>query len=159
MHLLVSLANHGWHSAAWRVTEASAFGAAAPFRSMARMAEQGGLDAVLVGLPTAPRALRDGGRVDGIRLDALPLLGALIGATERIGLCAWWPGDVAEPFHVARVFATLDHLAAGRTGWIAGLEGQQELGSRFGNTNFPTVEEEATTRLVQLIDVARQPWG
>jgi alkanesulfonate monooxygenase SsuD/methylene tetrahydromethanopterin reductase-like flavin-dependent oxidoreductase (luciferase family) len=28
---------------------------------------------------------------------------------------------VAEPFHVARVFATLDHLSGGRTGWIAGL--------------------------------------
>ena len=158
MHLLVSLANHGWHPTAWRVTEAPAFGAATPFRSMARMAEQGGLDAVLVGLPTASRSLRDGGRVDGVRLDALPLLGALIGATERIGLCAWWPGDVAEPFHVARVFATLDHLASGRTGWITGLEGREELGGRCGNTSFPTVEEDAAARLVELIDVARQLW-
>ena len=73
MHLLASLAAHGWHSAAWRVTGAAGFGGAAPFRSMAQTAERGGLDAVLLGMPTAPRARRDGGKVDGIRLDPLPL--------------------------------------------------------------------------------------
>ena len=158
MHLLASLAAHGWHSAAWRVTDAAGFGGAAPFRSMAQTAERGGLDAVLLGMPTAPRAQRDGGKVDGIRLDPLPLLGAMIGATERIGLCGWWPGDVAEPFHVARVFATLDHLAGGRTGWIAGLEGPEELGTRFRHTNLPATEEDSAARLVELIDVARQLW-
>ena len=158
MHLLASLAAHGWHAAAWRVTGAAAFAGATPFRAMAKTAEQGGLDAVLLGLPTAPRARRDGGKVDGIRLDPLPLVAAMIGATERIGLCAWWPGDVAEPFHVARVFATLDHLASGRTGWIAGLEGAEELGTRFGHTNLPATEEDSATRLVELIDVARQLW-
>src|SRR5258708_10108603 len=120
------------------------------------MAEQGGLEGVLVGLPPAPRALRDGGRVDGIRRDALPLLGAMIGATERIGLCAWWPGDVAEPFHVARVFATLDHLAGGRTGWITGLEGHEELGSRFRHTKWPATHVDRATPLAQLIDLPRQ---
>lgn len=134
------------------------FAGAAPFRAMARTAERGGLDAVLLGLPTAPLAVRASGKVDGIRLDPLPLLGAMIGATERIGLCGWWPGDVAEPFHVARVFATLDHLASGRTGWIAGLEGQQELGTRFRHTNFPDTAEDQAARLVELIDVARQLW-
>ena len=158
MHLLVSLAAHGWHPAAWRVSEAAAFAGAAPFRAMARTAERGGLDAVVLGMPTAPLALRAGGKVDGIRLDPLPLLGAMIGATEQIGLCGWWPGDVAEPFHVARVFATLDHLASGRTGWITGLEGQQELGTRFRHTNFPESEEEQAARLIELIDVARQLW-
>ncbi len=158
MHLLVSLAAHGWHPAAWRVTQAAAFAGAAPFRAMARTAERGGLDAVLLGLPTAPMALRAAGKVDGIRLDPLPLLGAMIGAAERIGLCGWWPGDVAEPFHVARVFATLDHLASGRTGWIAGLEGPEELGTRFRHTNMPESAEDQAARLIELIDVARQLW-
>ena len=75
MHLLASLAAHGWHAAAWRVTGAAGFAGAAPFRAMAKTAERGGLDAVLLGLPTAPRARRDGGKVDGIRLDPLPLAG------------------------------------------------------------------------------------
>jgi alkanesulfonate monooxygenase SsuD/methylene tetrahydromethanopterin reductase-like flavin-dependent oxidoreductase (luciferase family) len=158
MHLLASLAAHGWHPAAWRVTGAAAFAGATPFRATAKTAEQGGLDAVLLGLPTAPRARRDGGKVDGIRLDPLPLLAAMIGATERIGLCGWWPGDVAEPFHVARVFATLDHLAVGRTGWITGLEGPGELGTRFRHTNLPATAKDSAARLVELIDVARQLW-
>ncbi len=158
MHLLASLAAHGWHSAAWRVSGAAGFDGAAPFRAMARTAERGGLDAVLLGMPTAPLALRASGKVDGIRLDPLPLVGAMIGATDRIGLCGWWPGDVAEPFHVARVFATLDHLASGRTGWITGLEGPQELGTRFRHTDLPASAEDSTARLVELIDVARQLW-
>ena len=54
MHLLASLAAHGWHSAAWRVSGAAGFAGAAPFRAMARTAERGGLDAVLLGMPTAP---------------------------------------------------------------------------------------------------------
>ncbi len=44
----------------------------------------------------------------------------MIGASDRIGLGAFWPVDVAEPYHVARVFATLDHLPGdARPGWRA----------------------------------------
>ena len=158
MHLLVSLASHGWHPAAWRVADVPGFAGAEPFRAMARLAERGGVDAVLVGPPSAPRALRESGRLDGIRMDPLPLLGTLIGATDRIGLCAWWPGDVAEPFHVARVFATLDHLSLGRTGWITGLEGAEERGERYRYAKFPDSEADQAARLGELIDVARQLW-
>jgi alkanesulfonate monooxygenase SsuD/methylene tetrahydromethanopterin reductase-like flavin-dependent oxidoreductase (luciferase family) len=158
MHLLTSLAAHGWHPAAWRVTATAGFAGAAPFRSMARTAERGGLDAVLLGMPTASAAQRPNGRLDGLRLDALPLLGAMIGATDRIGLCAYWPADVAEPYHVARVFATLDHLAGGRTGWISGLAGSEELGTKFRHAILPATAEEATLRLAELVDVARQLW-
>ena len=158
MHLLASLAAHGWHPAAWRVSGQAGFAGAAPFKAAAQTAERGGLDAVLLGLPTAPRAVRAAGRVDGLYLDPLPLLGLLIGATQRIGLCGYWPADVAEPFHVARVFATLDHLAGGRTGWIAGLEGRGELAGRVQRPDLPTDDKEAALRLAELIDVARQLW-
>jgi alkanesulfonate monooxygenase SsuD/methylene tetrahydromethanopterin reductase-like flavin-dependent oxidoreductase (luciferase family) len=158
VHLLASLAAHGWHPASWRVSGAAGFDGVAPFRAMARAAERGSIDAVLLGLPTVSAALRADGKVDGLRLDPLPLLGALIGATERIGLCAYWPGDIAEPYHVARVFATLDHLAGGRTGWIAGLEGPAELAGKFQRLDLPTMEADASARLVELIDVARQLW-
>jgi len=158
VHLLASLAAHGWHPAAWRVTGRKGFEGAAPFRAAARTAERGGLDAVLLGLPTAPRAMRVNGKVDGLHLDPLPLLGLLIGATERIGLCGYWPADIAEPYHVARVFATLDHLAGGRTGWIAGLEGRAELAGKFQRPDLPTDDGDAALREVELIDVARQLW-
>jgi alkanesulfonate monooxygenase SsuD/methylene tetrahydromethanopterin reductase-like flavin-dependent oxidoreductase (luciferase family) len=158
MHLLASLAAHGWHPAAWRVSGRPGFEGAAPFRAAARTAERGGLDAVLLGMPTAPRATRASGQVDGLSLDPLPLLGLLIGATQHIGLGGYWPADVAEPFHIARVFATLDHLAAGRTGWIAGLDGGVELSGRFHRADLPMTGPEAHQRKAELIDVARQLW-
>ena len=157
MHLVASLAAHGWHPAAWRVTGKAGFDGVAPFRTMARTAERGGLDAVLLGFPTVARTEHSRG-VDRLHLDPLPLLGAMIGATEKIGLCGYWPADIAEPFHVARVFATLDHLAGGRTGWIAGLAGPDELAQHFQRLDLPTSGPDAEARLVELIDVARQLW-
>ncbi len=157
MHLVASLAAHGWHPAAWRVTGKAGFEGVAPFRTMARTAERGGLDAILLGLPTVARSERSRG-VDSLHLDPLPLLGAMIAATKRIGLCGYWPADIAEPYHVARVFATLDHLVSGRTGWIAGLAGPDELAQHFQRLDLPTSGPEAEARLVELIDVARQLW-
>jgi alkanesulfonate monooxygenase SsuD/methylene tetrahydromethanopterin reductase-like flavin-dependent oxidoreductase (luciferase family) len=158
VHLFVSLAAHGWHPAAWHVVERPGFEPASPYLQAAAMAERGGLDALLLGLPVAARAVREAGRIDGLRLDPLPLLGLLIGATERIGLCGYWPVDVAEPFHVARVFATLDHLSGGRTGWIAGLAGRAETEGRFQRADLPYDGPDALAREVELIDVARQLW-
>jgi len=67
-------------------------------------------------------------------------------------------GGRGGTLHVARVFATLDHLAGGRTGWIAGLEGRSELADRVQRPDLPTDEKEAALRLAELIDVARQLW-
>jgi len=158
MHLFVSLAAHGWHPAAWQVAERPGYAGARPYLQAAATAERGGLDAVLLGLPVASRAARAAGRMDGLRLDPLPLLGLLIGATQRIGLCGYWPVDIAEPFHVARVFATLDHLSGGRTGWIAGLAGRAETEGRFQRADLPYDGPDAMARQVELIDVARQLW-
>ena len=158
VHLFVSLAAHGWHPAAWRLSGQPGFAGAAPFLRAARIAERGALDAVLLGFPTAPRALRASGRIDGLHLDPLPLAGLLIGATQHIGLCSYWPADMAEPFHVARVFATLDHLSGGRTGWIAGLAGPAETAGRFQRADLALDSADAAARFVELIDVARQLW-
>ncbi len=158
MHLFASLAAHGWHPAAWRLSGQPGFEGAAPFLRAAKTAERGGLDAVLVGLPAASRAMRASGKVDGLHPDPLPLTGLLIGATRQIGLCGYWPADVAEPFHVARVFATLDHLSGGRAGWIAGLAGPAEIAGRFQRADLAISDADATARFVELIDVARQLW-
>jgi alkanesulfonate monooxygenase SsuD/methylene tetrahydromethanopterin reductase-like flavin-dependent oxidoreductase (luciferase family) len=157
VHLFASLAEHGWHPAAWRISGTAGFAGAAPFRAMAQKAEKGGLDAILMGLPTVPMGKRAAG-IDSLHLDPLPLLGAMIAATKKIGLCAYWPADIAEPYHVARVFATLDHLAGGRTGWIAGLAGPEELAARFQRLDLPTTGADVEARLIELIDVARQLW-
>lgn len=52
-----------------------------------------------------------------MRLEPLTLLGALSAVTSRIGLIATATTTYLDPFHVARMFATLDQLSQGRVGW------------------------------------------
>ncbi len=158
MHVLISLAAHGWHPAAWRFSGAPKFDAGATFPAMAQLAERAGADALLFGLPVTGPDRRASGTVDITHLDPLTLLGSLIGVTSRIGLCAWWPADVAEPYHVARVFATLDHLSGGRTGWMAGLASEAELGGRYRYLELPSPGLDREARLAELVDVTRQLW-
>lgn len=51
------------------------------------------------------------------RREPLTLLAHLAAVTERIGLVATASTTYNEPFHVARKFASLDHLSEGRAGW------------------------------------------
>jgi FMN-dependent oxidoreductase (nitrilotriacetate monooxygenase family) len=60
-------------------------------------------------------ALRHGVRV--VKLDLLPLMTAMGLATRRLGIAGTYSTTYFEPFHVARAFATLDHLIGGRAAW------------------------------------------
>ena len=51
------------------------------------------------------------------RIEPITLLGALAAVTKRIGLVATATTTYLEPFHVARMFASLDQLSEGRAGW------------------------------------------
>src|ERR1700689_375150 len=52
-----------------------------------------------------------------VKLDLGVILGVLAQATSRIGLGATYSTTYYAPFHVARTFATLDHLSGGRAAW------------------------------------------
>src|SRR5262249_28186116 len=60
-------------------------------------------------------AVRYGARP--VKLDLSTVLGVLAVATSRIGLGATYSTTYYAPFHVARTFATLDHLSNGRAAW------------------------------------------
>jgi alkanesulfonate monooxygenase SsuD/methylene tetrahydromethanopterin reductase-like flavin-dependent oxidoreductase (luciferase family) len=135
LHLTISLAGSGYHPASWRVSRLPPAPNAAAIQAMARTVERGKLDAILLGLPVDDPAANASGTVNTMRLDPLPLLGSLIGVTRHIGLGASWSVDYTEPYNVARVFATLDHLSYGRTAWIARMFGTEPLVSRFGRPN------------------------
>src|ERR1700676_4015033 len=49
-----------------------------------------------------------------------PLLSALSQVTERIGLVATGSTSFDAPYHIARRFASLDHLSGGRGRWDNG---------------------------------------
>jgi len=60
-------------------------------------------------------SVRHGVRV--VKMDPVPIMAAMGAVTERLGLGATCSTTYFEPFHVARTFATLDHMTDGRAGW------------------------------------------
>lgn len=52
-----------------------------------------------------------------IKMDPLPILMTMAAVTTRLGLGATCSTTYYEPFHVARTFATIDHMTGGRAAW------------------------------------------
>jgi alkanesulfonate monooxygenase len=60
------------------------------------------------------------------------LLSALAAVTERIGLAATASTTFDEPYHVARRFASLDHLSNGRAAWNIVTTSNPDAALNFG---------------------------
>ena len=60
-------------------------------------------------------AVEHGVRV--VKLDLVPVITAMGLATSRLGLGATYSTTYYSPFHVARLFASVDHFTAGRAAW------------------------------------------
>ncbi|MCZ8389599.1 LLM class flavin-dependent oxidoreductase [Achromobacter xylosoxidans] len=112
----------GHHIAAWRHPDAQA-DAPINFRhyaELARRAEAAKFDAIFLADSVGVRntdlaSLSRTARSD--HFEPLTLLSALAAVTEKIGLIATASTTYNEPYHVARKFASLDHISGGRSGW------------------------------------------
>ncbi|MEC1611751.1 LLM class flavin-dependent oxidoreductase [Bacillus mojavensis] len=113
----VFLAGTGHHVASWRHPDAPADASMNLdyFKELARTAERGKLDMLF---------LADSLSIDSkshpnvlTRFEPFTLLSTLAQVTSRIGLTATASTTYSEPFHIARQFASLDHLSNGRAGW------------------------------------------
>ncbi len=60
-------------------------------------------------------AVQNGVRV--VKLDLVPIMTAMGLATKDLGLGATYSTTYFSPFHVARLFASLDHFTKGRVAW------------------------------------------
>jgi alkanesulfonate monooxygenase SsuD/methylene tetrahydromethanopterin reductase-like flavin-dependent oxidoreductase (luciferase family) len=65
--------------------------------------------------------------------EPITLLSALSAVTTHIGLVATASTSYNEPFHVARKFASLDHLSGGRAGWNLVTSGQEAEAKNFAS--------------------------
>ncbi|AKA27255.1 LLM class flavin-dependent oxidoreductase [Pseudomonas chlororaphis] len=110
----------GHHVAAWRhpYVPADAGLDFFAYRELARIAEEAKFDALFLAdslaAATAPEASRMA-RSD--QFEPLTLLAALSVVTRHIGLIATTSTSYNVPYHVARKYASLDHLSEGRAGW------------------------------------------
>lgn len=75
--------------------------------------------------------LRYGG-LGALRLDPMVVLSAIAGSTRNLGLAATVSTTYAEPYHLARSMATLDHLSGGRAAWNIVTSFQESEARNFG---------------------------
>jgi len=152
----------GHHIAGWRHPDAQA-DAGQNFRhyvDLARKAEAAKFDAVFladsVGVRNAHSpSLSRTARAE--HFEPLTLLSALAAVTERIGLIATVSTTYNEPYHVARKFASLDLISAGRAGWnLVTSSGEGEA----QNFNLDTHVEHALRyqRAEEFYDVVTGLW-
>jgi FMN-dependent oxidoreductase (nitrilotriacetate monooxygenase family) len=113
------------YSGSWRYPSADlGFLSMDYYTRIAKVLEEGRFDCMFfddrLAMPgvygaSVAEAVRYGARP--IKLDLTAVLGGIIGATSRIGIGATYSTTYYQPYHVARTFATLDHLSGGRAAW------------------------------------------
>ncbi len=124
MRLGLSLRGLGYHIAAWRHPEVPSDGSLDfdYFLASTRIAEAAKFDMIFF---ADGIGIRDKDRPAGAlarshknaELEPLTLLSALAPMTRHIGLVTTASTTYNEPFHIARKFASLDHISRGRAGW------------------------------------------
>ncbi|MBK8766062.1 MAG: LLM class flavin-dependent oxidoreductase [Burkholderiaceae bacterium] len=117
MHLNLFINSRGHHEASWRHPASSplALTDIAYYRDLAQRAEAGLFDSIFLADTLALGEMIESSASNW--LEPITALGALAGATSRIGLIATASTSYTEPFNLARQFASLDHISNGRVGW------------------------------------------
>jgi len=94
------------------------------YQKLGRTLEAGSFDMMFFDDRLAMPGMYGGSVADAVRMGARPVkldlsivLGLVAGVTDHIGLGATYSTTYYSPFHVARTFATLDHLSGGRAAW------------------------------------------
>lgn len=138
----------GYHVAAWRHPHVPADAGVnfAHFAELAQIAERARFDFVFLADSIALR----GGDLAALsrtairyvaQFEPLTLLGGLAAVTERIGLTASATTTYTEPFHLARMLASLDHMSGGRAGWNLVTSQNEAEAHNFGREAHPPHDE------------------
>jgi N-acetyl-S-(2-succino)cysteine monooxygenase len=92
------------------------------------------------------------------RLEPMTLLSALASHTRNIGLAATCATSYSEPYTVARMFASLDHISGGRAGWNCVTGGQKEEAQNFSLERHHT-HADRYERANEFADVVMGLWN
>jgi FMN-dependent oxidoreductase (nitrilotriacetate monooxygenase family) len=91
------------------------------------------------------------------RFEPLTLLAALSQSTSHIGLGATVSTSFGEPYHVARAFASLDHISNGRAGWNVVTSTHDKAALNFSKTKL--AEHDLRYEIAtEFVDVVRGLW-
>jgi len=89
--------------------------------------------------------------------EPMTLLPALAAVTERLGLIATGSTTYEEPFHVARRFASLDHISGGRAAWNVVTTSNPNASLNFG-IDEQMEHDERYSRAREFYDVVTGLW-
>lgn len=157
MHLGLLVLAAGGHVAGWRMPDAEWGSENFPLiRRLAETAERGKLDflffadAVNTGLDAHPGMM--------VRLEPLTLLSALAVCTSRIGLAATVSTTYSEPYNVARMLASIDHISGGRAGWNVVTGSSPDAAANFSRDKHPE-HAERYGMAAEYLEVVKGLWG
>jgi FMN-dependent oxidoreductase (nitrilotriacetate monooxygenase family) len=100
-------------------------------------------------------SVRHGIRV--VKMDLIPLMTAMGLATRRLGVGGTYSTTYAEPFHVARTFATLDHMIGGRAAWNIVTSLNDSEAANFGMEAHPE-HDSRYDRADEFVEVVLGHW-
>jgi FMN-dependent oxidoreductase (nitrilotriacetate monooxygenase family) len=150
----------GHHVAAWRHSNAQADAGVnlGHCVEVARLAERGKFDLFfladhLTAWPGGIEAQSRMARAD--YFEPITLVSAIAGLTTHIGLVATATTTYNEPFHIARKYASLDHISGGRAAWNLVTSSIENEAANFGFDSHPVHEK----RYVRAREFARVVTG
>ena len=156
MHFGVFVLGTGNHSAGWRMEGAFTSGCSLPvLQNIATTAERGKFDLFFISDGLLMETNDHPSFVS--RFEPLTLLSALSMVTKHVGLGATVSTSFSEPYHVARAFASLDHLSNGRAGWNVVTSANNKVAFNFSKQRL----EEHDLRYDiagEFVDVVRGLW-
>jgi FMN-dependent oxidoreductase (nitrilotriacetate monooxygenase family) len=160
----LSMRQLGYHAGGWRHPDVPAGGAMDIdyFVHVARTAERGLFDMVFLadGVALRQRDEPPGSLCrsnQNVELEPLTLLSAVAMMTRHIGLVATASTTYNEPYHIARKFASLDHISRGRAGWNVVTSWSQAEARNF-NRERHLEYDVRYDRASEFVDLVRGLW-
>ncbi|MES2205925.1 MAG: LLM class flavin-dependent oxidoreductase [Pseudomonadota bacterium] len=165
IHLGAFLPGPGHHVAAWRHPDAQADGGInlEHYKKLAQTAERGLFDTIFLadglaaGLGNGGPQNNQGKNAWGGSFEPITLFSALSVVTSHIGFVATASTTYEDPYILARKFASLDHISAGRAGWNVVTTGNQQTASNFGLESHPD-HALRYQRAHEFVDVVKSLW-
>ncbi|WP_316399084.1 LLM class flavin-dependent oxidoreductase [Bradyrhizobium sp. 33ap4] len=162
MKLGVMLLQAGYNEGAWRDPNAPANCGVDidHYTHLAALAEGAAFHFIF--LPDSPSvkeqdnaSIARSSRNDGF--EPLTLLSALSSRTQNIGLVATATTTYHVPYHLARMFASLDHLSRGRAAWNMVTSSFKFEAPNFGDMNLPD-HDTRYARAREFVEVVKGLW-
>ncbi|WP_054811367.1 LLM class flavin-dependent oxidoreductase [Nocardia arizonensis] len=147
----------GHHEAAWRHPQSQPHRIydVRYYQEIGRTAEAAKLDAVFFADGPALRTEVRHNAASG--LEPITLLTAIATATTHLGLIATASTTYYEPYNLARLFSTLDHISGGRAGWNIVTTGTDLAAANFGLDRHPD-HAERYARAREFVDAVVALW-